>query len=327
VKILFCGEEFPAAPPILARVLSDHEVATCSALAVAEHGRAAEVLIPLMARLDAAFLATASAKLIQQWGAGVEGVDRDAATARGIPVCNVPSDATSNAEATAEHAIFLMMGLARRFHECTESFRNGQWGAPLGMALRGQRALIVGLGRVGRALASRLAALGMVVEAIRAHPEREDGERPLVWRVAGPDRIAELAATADFLISTVPLNTQSRGLVSAGVLRVMKPTAFVVNVSRGAVVDERALGDALRSGAIAGAGLDVFETEPITAEYPLLSMPNVFATPHVAGVTTQNYEGIARVIADNVALIDDGKAPRYCLNGVALFGAARSLAT
>jgi phosphoglycerate dehydrogenase-like enzyme len=314
MKIVLCGETFPSSRDILAPFVPDDEVLRVAAAAVPDAVRSADVLIPMMTRLDAALIERTSARLIQQWGAGLEGVDVAAASARGIFVCNVPSDSTPNAESTAEHAVLLMLACARRLRSGFASFARGLWGAPLGESLFGKRALIVGYGRIGRALARRLLALGMEVDAIRRSPQPGEAERDGIRSVTVPAAFLALAAEADFIVSTATLTAESRALIGEALFRVVKPSAFVVNVSRGPVVDEDALVRALRDGRIAGAGLDVFEREPIDAAHPLLAFESVVATPHVGGVTRESYEGIARAIAANVTAVKAGTPPRHCVN-------------
>jgi len=131
-------------------------------------------------------------------------------------------------------------------------------------------------------------------------------------------RLFELASGADFVISTITLTEQTRGLFDKDLFRAMKPSAFVINVSRGPVIVEDDLLEALRSGEITGAGLDVFAREPLDPASALLGLPNVVATPHIGGVTRQNYDEIARIVADNIARVRDGRAPRFCVNEAAL---------
>jgi phosphoglycerate dehydrogenase-like enzyme len=313
MKVLFCGNTFPKAFELLKALLPEEDVSSCADEDVAELGMAADVLIPLMHRLEPELIEGTAAKLIQQWGVGLEGVDIAAATARGIMVCNVPADITANADSTAEHALFLMLAAARRIHECFTAFQEGLWGEPLGRALGGGTALIVGLGRVGKALARKLAALGMKVLAIR---RTVDSETEAAIGLLGADmsRLYELASSADFIISTITLTDQTRGLFNRDLFHVMKPSAFLINVSRGAVVDTPDLIEALKAGEIAGAGLDVYEREPLNPRSPLLTLPNVVATPHVAGATEQNYEGTVGIIAENILRVKDGKVPMHCVN-------------
>ncbi len=315
MKILFCGETFPMAPRLLSALLPDEEILAIPADQVKERGMAADVIIPLMHRLEPELIQGTTARLIHQWGVGLDGVDVPAATARGILVCNVPGDVTANADSTAEHAVFLMMALARRIHECSRAFHEGLLGAPVGEGLFGNTALIVGLGRVGKALARRLTALGMTVEAIgrSAAPETESALG--VTKTADLSGLLEMASRADFVVSTITLNEDTRSLFNRELFRSMKKTAFVINVSRGLVLNEDDLLQALDERTIAGAGLDVYSHEPLDPSSPLLTREDVFATPHVAGATRQNYEGIARILADNLLLFKAGKTPRFCING------------
>ncbi len=314
MKILFCGEFFADGPRKLRELLPNEDIRNCHRTEVSTFGLDADVLIPLMHRLEPELIAGTRARLIHQWGVGLEGIDIPAATSRGICVCNVPADASPNADSTAELIIFLMLGVARRIHECTRAFHEGVWGGPMGAALFGSTALIVGLGRVGKALAKRLTALSMNVIAIRRSPDAEQiGELP-VTRVGGPSDLLEMAAEADFVISTVMLSDETRGMFNRELFRSMKPTAIVINASRGPVVDEVDLLESLRAGEIGGAGLDVFHSEPLDPSNPFLQMDNVFATPHVGGVTRQNFERVAHVVADNICSFKEGKPLRYCVN-------------
>ncbi|OFW13448.1 MAG: hypothetical protein A3F70_11215 [Acidobacteria bacterium RIFCSPLOWO2_12_FULL_67_14] len=314
MKIILCGHTFPAAREALSTLLPDDDLVPVDGADLPQVVRTADVLVPLMARLDAALIAATSARLIQQWGAGLDGVDLAAATARGIPVCNVPSDATLNAESTAEHALLLMMGVARRLRSCPRMFQEGSWGIPRGEALVGGVALIVGFGRIGKALARRLRAMGMRIDAIRRIPEPGEAERHGLRRLGTPDDLVRFAADADFVICTAAADHAARDLINARVLRAMKPTAILVNVARGALVNEADLLAALADGTIAGAGLDVFQQEPLQADHPLLGMENVLATPHIGGVTRQSYEGIVGIVADNVRRVKVGEPLRYCVN-------------
>jgi phosphoglycerate dehydrogenase-like enzyme len=182
----------------------------------------------------------------------------------------------------------------------------------MGEALMGNRALVVGLGRVGRALARRLLALGMHVDAIRRNTGRGgdlDG-----GRVGGPQDLAEMAASADFVVSTAVLTDETRGMFGRAVFDAMKPTAFFVNVSRGPLVNETDLLRAVDSGSIAGAGLDVFQMEPLDPGHPLLHSQRIVCTPHVGGVTRQSVNGLAEVVAENIRRLKDGGVPIHCVN-------------
>ncbi|MGO9315046.1 MAG: 2-hydroxyacid dehydrogenase [Syntrophobacteraceae bacterium] len=318
MKILLCSKAFPQVFEFLKVLLPDEDIFSCAGEDVVRLGMGADVLIPLMHGLEPELIEGTAAELIHQWGVGLEGVDIAAATARGIMVCNVPGDTTANADSTAEHALFLMLAVARRIHECFSAFHQGLWGTPLGQALGGRTALIVGLGRVGKALARKLVALGMKVQALRRTADIETEAAIGLVGAGDMSRLYEMASSADFVISTIALTDHTRALFNRDLFRVMKPSAFVINVSRGPVIDEADLVEALQTGEIAGAGLDVYEQEPLDPNNPLLILPNVVATPHIAGVTVQNYDGIARIVTGNILRVKRGEVPMYCVNETAL---------
>ena len=242
MRIVVASLNFPNIPRTLSLLLPEDEVYPCSEANLEEEIRQADVLVPTMARVGAEILGGSGLKLIHQWGVGLEGVDIDSATARGIAVCNVPAEAApANAESTAEHALFLMMAAARQFHLTQRALRQGPWGVPEGQALFGRKALIVGLGRVGSALARRLIALGMEVMGIKAHPDKDSSGRPETMTVYGPDAFREKLGEADFVVSTLPVNEQTRGLYDRNAFSAMKCGAVFVNVGRGGVVVENDL--------------------------------------------------------------------------------------
>jgi phosphoglycerate dehydrogenase-like enzyme len=320
MKILFCGKTFPHSQEMLTKLMPEEEILSCPASEVAEKGLDVDVLIPLMHRLEPDLIRHTRARLIHQWGVGLEGVDIPLATERGILVCNVPANVTPNADSTAEHALFLMLGLARRIHSCSRSFHEGRWGSPLGLALCGCNALIVGLGNVGSSLARKLVALGMNVAGIRRTPDTETQHALGLTALGDLSQLHELAGGADFVVSGITLTALTRGIFDSGLFKAMKPDAYFVNVSRGPVVNEQDLMDALKAGTIAGAGLDVYAVEPLPADHPFLSMPNVFATPHVGGTTQQNSIGIGRIVEENLRLFKQGKPPLYRVNAAGLAG-------
>jgi phosphoglycerate dehydrogenase-like enzyme len=255
--------------------------------------RLAAALIPSMARIDAALMDSAPGlKLIVQFGAGLEGVDLEAARARGIAVRNVPGE---NAHAVAELALFLMLALARRLPEHRRSFEARVVGDPAGSELSGKTLGIVGLGASGRALARLARGIGMRVVAIARRPAPEP---ELAW-VGGPRELPVLLEQADFVSLHVPSTTETRHLIGRQQLDHMKPTAFLLNLGRGELVERTALLDALRERRIAGAGLDVYWEEPPEPADPVFALDNVVTTPHLGGVT---HEALAR-IADRVTAI------------------------
>ena len=258
-----------------------------------EQVHTAAVLIPSMARIDGEVMdAAPSLELIAQFGAGLDSVDMDAARLRGVAVRNVPGE---NARALAELAVFLMLALARKLPRHRRSFDAGVVGDPPGSELHGKTLGIVGLGASGRTLSRIARGLGMEVIAIRANPAPD---ADAAW-VGGPSDLPELLGRADFVSLHVPMTEKTRGMIGREQLAQMKPTAFLINVGRGNLVDRDAVVEALRERRIAGGGLDVYWQEPPDPDDPLLAMDNVVATPHVGGVTD---EALAR-IADRVAAI------------------------
>jgi phosphoglycerate dehydrogenase-like enzyme len=251
----------------------------------------AAALIPSMARITASVMAAAPRlRLVVQFGAGLEGVDRAAAEARGVAVRNVPG---VNAQAVGELALFLMLALARRLPLHGRSFAGRVVGDPVGAELRGKTLGIVGLGASGRALAGGARGLGMDVIAVRASGRPD----PLASWVGGPDDLDELLARSDFVSLHLPSTPETRGLMNRARFARMKRSAFLVNVGRGDLVEREALVDALHSG-LAGAGLDVFWQEPPDPEDPLFRLENVVATPHVGGATEESFVRIAdRVVS------------------------------
>ncbi|GAB4248683.1 2-hydroxyacid dehydrogenase [Deferrisoma sp.] len=309
MRILFCDTSFPAARATLGRYLPDDEIVCCPQSELADHIGAAEVAIPLMARLDAELLENAGRlRLIHQFGVGLEGVDIEAARRRGIAVANVPSGDTGNSVSVAEWVLFLMLALARDFPSAASAVRERRLGVPVGTVLFGKRAGVVGLGNLGRAISARLKALGMEVWAVRRTPAPTPPED--LDFLGGPGDLGALLEAVDFLILAVPLTPQTRGLIGRRELARMKPTAFLINVSRGPVVDYDALLEALENRRIAGAGLDVFWTEPPDPEDPLFRH-NVIASPHIAGVTDFSYDLIAKAVADNVERLRSGRPLRH----------------
>lgn len=240
--------------------------------------RDAEALYVFFYPLTADVLAQlARCKIIQRCGIGYDNVDTDAAAARGIPVCNVPDYCIDE---VAEHALSMALYLARRLHLLDAELRAGRWKPRIDPipAFSAQTFGIAGFGRIGRATAQRARALGFSVIAYD----------PLVgddrFAEAGVERVdrAALLARADVLSLHLPLNPGTRHFIDARALAAMKPSAALVNVSRGPLIDTRALADALVAGRILGAGIDVFEVEPLEADHPLRAAPNAVLTPHMA---------------------------------------------
>ena len=316
MRVLICDDIFPAMMEVLHGLLSQDEMRSCRQEEVEKEAPWAEVLIPSMTRVTSRIIDSAKdLKLIQQFGVGLEGVDIPAATAKGIPVANVPGNqAPVHAECTAEGGVFLMMACARLFKRSQETLTRGEWGRPRGVALIDRTALIIGLGAVGQALARRLIALGMKVMATdMCAPTGLAQEMGLV-RVADPEKLHSLVPQVDFVISCVTLTPETRGSLNRSVFERMRPNAYLINISRGPIVDEDDLLAAVDEGLIAGAGLDVLNSEPPSASHPLLNHARIIITPHTAGVTEQSFQALARGVADNITRLKERRSLRNTVN-------------
>jgi D-3-phosphoglycerate dehydrogenase / 2-oxoglutarate reductase len=243
-------------------------------------------------------------------GAGYDVIDVDACTRAGIAVCN---NSGPGAEAVAEHALGFMLDLAKKITVADRALRGG----PLGdrLALRGTQLLsktlgIIGFGAIGRRLVELCAPFGMDVVVFDPYVD----EAVATDRGARLVSLAELVERSDFIQVTCPLTAETRGLVGKEQFAAMKPSAFFITTARGPVHDEDALYDALVSGGIAGAGLDVFHEEPPRADNKLLQLDNVIATPHVAGITAEAARDLAVATATQWQLIFDGRMPPRLLN-------------
>ncbi len=311
MRIYFCREGLNYIMNILQQKLPEDEVSACAPEKVPEVALEADVLIPTVSRIGEEALRSPRLKLVQQFGAGLDTVDIPTATKQGVYVANVPTAGTGNAESCAELSILFMLTLARHFPRTQESLQQQKLGAPLGMTLKGRTAAIIGFGGIGQELARRLAGFEMKVLAVSRRGPKE-GDVPVDFHGA-QDSLHEVLRQADFVITAPPLNDDTRGMIGQTEFACMKPTAFIINVARGPVLDYDATLAALKEGRIAGAGLDVFWYEPFDPKDPIFSY-NVIATPHVGGATDLSLQGIAGRVADNVNRVRRGEAPLNCAN-------------
>jgi glyoxylate reductase len=270
-------------------------------------GRSA-VLCMLTERIDAAALDAAgpSLRIVANLAVGYDNVDLAAAAERGVVVTNTPDVLT---EATADLTWALLLAAARRLVEGDGLVRAGRWEGwgptqLLGQPVAGRTIGIVGLGAIGTAVARRAKGFGMTV----VYHNR--GTNPGAERELGARRVEldELWAAADVISLHAPLNEASRHVVDAAALAAMKPTAVLVNTARGALVDERALLAALRTGGIAAAGLDVYEHEPALTQ-GLANLPNVVLAPHLGSATTEARGAMVRLCCDNIIAVLAGRPP------------------
>jgi D-3-phosphoglycerate dehydrogenase / 2-oxoglutarate reductase len=246
--------------------------------------------------------------VIGRAGVGVDNVDLDAATRAGIVVVNAP---TGNTIAAAEHTLALLYGVARRTAPADASVRRGEWtrSAFTGSELRGRTLGIVGLGKIGQAIAVRARAMEMAVLGVDPYVTAEAAANHGV-ELVGFD---EMLARSDVVTVHVPLTRGTRGLIGRDAIAKLKPGSIVLNVARGGIVDEAAVAEALRSGHLAGAGIDVFEDEPPTGS-PLLDAPNTLLTPHLGASTAEAQVLVAEEVASQVIDVLAGRSARYAVN-------------
>ncbi|MBD2257295.1 D-glycerate dehydrogenase [Pseudanabaena sp. FACHB-2040] len=279
-----------------------------------ESQRCEGLLCLLTDRIDAALLqASPQLKVVSQMAVGYDNIDVKAATALKIPVGHTPGVLT---EATADLTWALLMAAARRVVEGDRFTRSGQWTTwepdlLLGPDVAGATLGIVGLGRIGQAVARR--ALGFDMRVLYTAPRPVDKALEQQIRAEYVD-LSRVLREADFITLHVPLTTATHHLLGAAQFQQMKPTAVLINTARGAIVDQKALYEALQAGQLAGAALDVTEPEPTPLTEPLLSLPSVIVTPHIGSASRQAREKMAQIaIANLLAGLRDDPLP-HCVN-------------
>ena len=250
-------------------------------------------------------------------GAGVDMIPIDSATAHGVLVANVPG---VNAVSVAEHVLLKLLQLARRSAALEITLRSAGWQAARALAdggseLAGRSLVLVGYGHVGQAVA-RLCAEGLSMR-VRAYTRRGLAADAPSWAEPAAS-LPALLDGSDYLVLACPLTEHTRGLIGASELARLRPGACVVNVARGPVIDTVALVEALRSGRLGSAALDVFDSQPLPTGHPLWSMPNVLITPHVAGITDDSMRRMGEGAARAVAVLLRGELPPHCINPQAL---------
>jgi len=250
-------------------------------------------------------------QVIARTGAGVDNVDVTAATARGIPVCYAPF---ANCSSVVEHTLALMLALAKNLSTMDSAVRQGRFDIRREYKCNDVADKVLGLigfGRIGRELARRcVGMLGMRVVVFDPYVKAQDVSDP----VEVASEAGDVFEQADFVSIHVPLSDETRHLADAAMIGRMKPSAYLINTSRGAVIDESALAAALGEGRIAGAGLDVLETEPPKPDNPLLGLSNVVLTPHTAALTQECAGRMATDAVNGVLAVLEGRRPEYVFN-------------
>lgn len=245
-------------------------------------------------------------KVISAGGVGFDHIDLEAATRKGIAVCNC---AGCNNRSVAELAFGMMLSLSRQIYQSDRAMRNGEWARFTGPEMWGKTVGIVGLGRVGKSVAQLAKGFGMRILA-----------NDVVWDITYADEhgisfvsLDRLLAESDYVTLHTPLTPWTHNLIDERAIELMKPTAYLINTARGPVVDEEALCNALRSGRIAGAGLDVFVIEP-TNDCAFREFDNVIMTPHIGGSSNEAYERSLQLALLNVTSVLNGRPPHSQVN-------------
>ncbi len=285
------------------------------------NAKTAEELLPHMAEADALLVqwapvnrtvieALAKCRVISRYGIGVDMIDLEAAADHGIPVCNVPDYCIDE---VSTHTLAFVLALDRHLFGHHQHVQSGQWGgAPGGAPLRlaDQYLGLVGLGRIGRAVARKANGLGLKVLAFDPYLPADQAAGAGVELVS----LDDLLRRSDYVSVHCPLTAETRHLIGAAQLALMKPSAYLINMARGPVVDQPALHAALMNGVIAGAAVDVLEQEPPAADEPLLKLPNLLVTPHTSSWSAESLVQLRRGVVQNVIQVLKGGPPRAVVN-------------
>jgi glyoxylate reductase len=283
VEVALWPEDDPPPPAVLA----------------SEAQRSEGILTNIADRVDAGLIeGAAGLRIVSQMAVGYDNIDVAAATRRGVLVTNTPGVLT---EATADMAFALLLAQSRRLPEGERAMRRGEWGEwkpwfLLGRDLTGKTLGIVGLGAIGQAVARRALGFGMrVIYTSRQRKPEAEASLGIAWR-----ELPQLLAESDCVSLHVALNAETRGMIGSAELASMKPDSVLINTARGGVVDQAALVQALRERRIGGAGLDVFETEPLPRDHALLSLDNVVVAPHLGSATVETRTRMSDLAVDNL---------------------------
>lgn len=249
-------------------------------------------------------------KVIGRAGIGVDNIDIQTAAKNGIKVVNAPTGATAS---VAELALLHMLALARQLPKADFSTKKGEWIKKQlkGKELFGKTLGLVGTGNIGKLLAKYVKAFSMNVIGYDPFISEEVMHKDGIKKI---DELSKLMEMADFISLHIPHTTETHYIINEKMLAKMKPTAYIINCSRGGVVDEKALYNALKNGKIAGAGMDVFEQEPPSKDNPLLTLDNVVVTPHIGANTKEGQLRAGLVTAEQIMKVLDGKDPDYWIN-------------
>ncbi|XP_021846150.1 uncharacterized protein [Spinacia oleracea] len=311
-RVLFCGQQFVDSYRYTKEYLSEHPYIQVDDVPLSDIPNVIgnyHMCIPRMMRIDSDIISRAKQmKLILQFGVGLEGVNADAATEHGIKVARIPADGTGNAASCAEMAIYLMLGLLRKQKEMEISIKLKKLGEPAGGTLFGKTVFILGLGNIGCELAKRLRPFDVKILATKRSWTSSHVDRvgDLVDEKGSHDDIYKYAGMADIVVCCLNMNHETAGVINHSFIQSMKKGGYLVNVARGGLLDYDAVAQSLKSGHLGGLGIDVAWTEPFDPNDPILQLPNVLITPHVAGVTEHSYRSMAKVVGNAALQLHNG---------------------
>ena len=248
-------------------------------------------------------------RVIARSGVGFDAVDLEACDERGVVLTTTPG---VNHHSVAEHTFALLLGVARGFADLDRRVRENRWQRMGRPRVIGSTLGIVGLGRIGRAVATRGVGLGMKVIAMDPYPNEEFCDQ---WSIDVVG-LEELLANSDYVSLHAPMLPENHHLMNAQRLALMKPGSVLINTARGPIIDEAALYDALKSGHLRGAGLDVFEEEPLPLESPLLEFDNVLFSGHVAGLDIESHDDTFALLAQTTIALYNGEWPAFCIQNL-----------
>ncbi|WP_153126596.1 2-hydroxyacid dehydrogenase [Peribacillus tepidiphilus] len=275
--------------------------------------KATALITMLSEKIDEELLeAGRNLQVVANLAVGYDNIDVQAATKKGIAICNTPDVLT---DTTADLTFALLMATARRIIEAAEVVKKGEWKSWSPFLLAGhdihhKTIGIVGMGSIGEAVAKRAKGFDMNI-LYHNRSRKPEAEKSLGAKYCS---FEDLIQQADFIVCLTPLTPDTKKLFNREAFNKMKKSAIFINASRGPVVDEKALYEALVEGEIAAAGLDVFETEPIGADHPLLSLQNVVALPHIGSATRETREAMMQLCVENVDRVLSGKSPKTLVN-------------
>ena len=300
LEILRTGAEVIYLPELPGKTLGD-VIGEAHAIAV----RVAKIGRDLLERAN-------NLMVIAKHGVGYDNIDIEAASEKRVVVVYTTRD---NAESVAEHNLGLMLSLSKKIVTSDRVLRQGRFGRRedyIGVELMGKKLGLIGLGRIGSTLASLCqSAFSMDIIAYDPYVPKEKAEQLGITKA---EEIDELLPKADYVVICVPLTKETTNLIGDRELSLMKPGSFLVNSSRGGIVDEKALYNHLTKGKIAGAAMDVFVNEPPPSDHPLLSLDNFIATPHIAGVTQEATRRMAVTVAEEILRVFRGERPKFPVN-------------